>query len=160
MFETAATNFVFLRGEEGSSSEQGGFSLLELMVAVAILAVAITGVVAALMEAGRLEENTRERRTSRNAVDRQIASLEALDRGNFGQEMIDYIEGQNGFDRHAEFEVENLEPAPGETTVGSITYDDTDVMTDNILVVTVRTRWDGVMGEQNLHVTRYFYVHS
>ncbi len=129
---------------------EGGFTILELMISAALLAIALTGVVAALFESSRIDENTRERAIAQKAAENMMEQIKAQPRNAGGAEIVDFC------NNNADFDVENLET--GNNSEGSIPPPDTS--NPGYVIVTVVISWDGVMGPQNLSITRYLYVYG
>lgn len=135
-----------------SAPGTGGFTIVELIVTVGLLGVVLLGLVAALVESHRTNQNFSERRAARAEAERFFSKMEATSRERYGENIIDKF-------HQTTFSVEGLEPPENGGPMGFIIVDQSNRLNAGDLKVNIRINWNGVMGEQELIATRHFYVH-
>jgi len=124
----------------GADRREGGFTCIELIVAMAILTVAILGVLAALRSSQSLDAYTRERSQVTSAARTSLEEVLARD--------WDTLSASG----HEEFDVEVetpsgpilLKPPDGRARVGLVT---TTEVTSELLQIEVSAQWQSVIGE-------------
>ncbi|OHB69482.1 MAG: hypothetical protein A2W23_04715 [Planctomycetes bacterium RBG_16_43_13] len=119
------------------NTTQAGMTLVEIIVALAVLATTLMAMVGILVNSMRTDEQTREYDLAKQAATAKLGEIRAH---NFDNIFADYNGGI--------FQVEGLKNADGTNTParGSIVVDNFNV---NLLEVEITISWLGINGVQN-----------
>lgn len=124
-----------------------GYTLIEVLIATAVLAIALTGVSSVVIQSNRLNEYNREKKVAQKAANSMMEQIQSKSIDQ--DQLINFLNSQN------EFAVEGLSPVTGNDTVGSLTYEINPDTGDTFPVqVNVILRWDGIMGESKFSLTK------
>ncbi|MHC4501847.1 MAG: type IV pilus modification PilV family protein [Planctomycetota bacterium] len=126
----------------------GGFTMVELMIAVAVLAVAIMGTLSAFVAGGQLTALSREDSVAQQVVEREMARLRAN-----GYAWLDGNQAQTtGFipalNRHEQLLLEAPRTdglSQGQRTIGK---------DGNLIVIAVRVNWFSTAVGREISITR------
>lgn len=126
-----------------SRAADGGFSLLEVIVAVSVLAIAVTGMMALYFNTAIMTEFNQEVKAATFASQQKLEEI----RGTaYTSIATSYPAGTTQY-----FAVPKLAPfVASDPQAGSVVV---DYGNPSLLNVTVRVHWNGVRGEGNLQVT-------
>lgn len=119
-----------------------GFSLVEMLGAVTILAVALLGVISTIVTVMSLNEDTRGRTLALTSAQRMMEQVQS----NVHHEIPTLFASPNDT-----FDVPGLTPQDGSSTVGSIAVDATDA---GLYVVTITVAWKGKTGNRSFSLAR------
>lgn len=86
-----------------------GFTLLEMMLALSVLAVALVAMIDSMMSAGKLETVLRDKRMVRDGINQTINSMRAVDFAS----LLTYP---------TSFDITDIRPQTGQAHVGTITF--------------------------------------
>jgi len=134
-----------------------GFSLVELMVAVAVLSIGLITVITAILASIQLERQSRELTMAKNASELQMQFLRGLPYSGAtdGNDIIAHL-GANAT-WSGDFAVNGLRPAPNDTD-GSPTICGWFSVTkragsvnNNLVDITVRVQWRGGRGGPQIY---------
>jgi prepilin-type N-terminal cleavage/methylation domain-containing protein len=133
-FETegCARRLGLARGKR--SARRGGFTMLEVSLALTILVVALVATTASNMRMGALRRSNRDRVVAQNAVRTIVESLQAvaaegvLDPSGFGSHVVAAL--STGGTLGTTFDVTELTPQDGQAHVGSIVVVTDETATD------------------------------
>lgn len=154
----------------GNDNEQG-FSLIELIIAVGVLAIALTGLVSAITRSYQIDETFENRSVALQGAQSMMSQIKSQKRGQGGGFIKAFLD--NTLDSNDRFDVEGLEP--GNTTEGRVIYtgplnngvdDDGDGTTDEsdesddlgFATVDIRVEWEDMMGEQSVSISSRVYI--
>jgi prepilin-type N-terminal cleavage/methylation domain-containing protein len=124
------------------SNAEGGFTLLEVVVAVSILSIALMGIMALYVHTIALSEVNRETQIATFAAQSKLDEIRAM---NFNNILTTYPPGASTY-----FAVSGLRAFAPDPQPGSVTTDNTNA---NLINVQVRVRWQGVRGEGTVTFT-------
>ncbi len=116
---------------------RGGFTMLEVSLALTVLVVALVATTASNMRLNSLRRSNRERVVAHNAVQSIAESVQAIaregvtDPGGFGNHVVAALSA--GGSLGTTFEVPELTPVAGATSVGSIVVVTDETLTDAAL---------------------------
>lgn len=136
---TCGSGLFTSREVEGPPAAAGGFSLLEVMVAVSILAIALMGIMSLYINTITLSEVNREAQFATFAAQQKLEEIRGMAFANIptvypaGTPVYFAVTGLRAF---------GANPQPGWVTV--------DYTNPSLISVTVQVRWDGVRGEGNV----------
>jgi prepilin-type N-terminal cleavage/methylation domain-containing protein len=121
-----------------STKARSGFTLIELMIAVAVLSVGLLAVITAILASVSLERQSKELTIAKNATELQMQRLRGLPFAD-----VAALAGTT-----QNFEVATLKPAQGDTNgCGEITVAaHAGVVNGNLFDITVRVVWQGNRG--------------
>jgi prepilin-type N-terminal cleavage/methylation domain-containing protein len=122
-------------------SGESGMTLVEVMLAITVLAVGAFSALSTLTNAMALDEELKERATAMRAAMTKIESIVAYDYNNNINNLVSYWNQAANKD----FAVEGLKGQNGLATQGSITIDTTDQAR---IRFTVTIRWETRKGQQ------------
>lgn len=114
---------------------QKGVSLVELMIALAVIAIALLGIVGVILHTISLKEANREQQIAKTAATRQLETIKLAGKTNYDTVALTY----NG----STFAVNDL----ANNGVGTVTVDSTN---PDLLELRILIQWTGVRGQ-----TRY-----
>lgn len=137
-------DFMAQHRRHSFSNSAGGFTLLEVIVAVSILSVALMGILALYIHTITLSEVNRETQIATFAGQQKLDEIRAMDFNNI---LTSYPAGATTY-----FAVNGLRPfgIPPDPQPGAVTVDNTN---NRLLNVQVRIRWSGVRGEGGVTFT-------
>ena len=112
-----------------------GFSLLEVMVSLSIIAIALMAIVSTVLHTIRMKESEKEQQIAKQAVTRKVEELKA---GTFSTLFATY-DGTT-------FGVADLVHTAGPTGqgLGTVEIDNTN---SELLDITVTVQWNGILGD-------------
>jgi type II secretory pathway pseudopilin PulG len=120
----------------GRRSDEGGFSIVELVIAMGVLAVALLGIMSLYMNTVTLSEVNREIQSATFAAQQKLEEIRGTP---FNSIPNLYPAGTTAY-----FEVGKMIPVPPDLKPGSLTV---DYSNPYLINVTVRIRWRGIRGE-------------
>ena len=128
-------------------ARQGGFSLLEVVVALAVISIALLAMLTMMLNTSNLKEVGRQRSLAMQAA---MAKLEELKAQDFDTIVPNYGPGgaQNSFD------VDGLRDGNNDAQ-GVITIDDTN---PDLLDLTIIVTWEGIGGKSLVYEARSIYA--
>lgn len=121
-----------------STKTRSGFTLIELMVAVAVLSVGLLAVITAILASVQLERQSKDLNIAKNATELQMQRLRGMPYAD-----VAALAGTT-----QNFEVATLKPVQGDTNgCGEITVaTHAGVTNGNLVDITVRVVWQGNRG--------------
>ncbi len=143
----------------GSYSKQGsnqGFTLIELIISVAVLSIALTGLVSTLYRSVQLDNSFKNRSVALQGAQSMMSQIKAQPRRQGGALLMEFIENIDGDpgDSVNEFDVTGLEP--NIIAEGIVEHEDKG----GYIRVDVIVSWEDQMGEQEVALTGNFYTYS
>ena len=146
------SGFCDARGGTGRGAppaREGGFTLLEVMIAMTILAVALMGVLSLYANTMILAEVNKNSRTATFAAQQKVEEVRGLVSPTATDPLsavrTAYPSGTTTYFAVSGLAVYGSEPNPGSVVV--------DYTNANLLNVTVKVHWKGVRGEDSVTVT-------
>lgn len=122
-----------------------GFSLIEMMVALAILAVALFSVMGLIIHTSTFKQFQRELTLAKQAAASKHEEISAVAGSSFAQVTTDY--GPTGPNRTFNISaLSNTKNVPTKRGLGTITIDATN---SRLLDITVLVQWQGVRGQSS-----------
>lgn len=157
--------------KEDAAENERGFSLIELIIAVGVLAVALTGLVSAITHSYQIDETFENRSVALQGAQSMMSQIKSQKRGEGGGFIKAFLD--NTLTSNDRFDVKGLEP--GNTTEGKVIYtgplnngvdDDSDGTTDEsdesddlgFATVDIRVEWEDMMGEQSVAISSRVYI--
>lgn len=136
-------------------NEEEGFTLIELVISVAILAIALTGLVTTLYRSIQLDNSFKNRSIALQGAQKMMSQVKAQPRRNNGEELKTFIDNldEDG-DGVNEYDVTGLEPDV--TAEGRVTYEDKG----GYIRVDIVVEWSDQMGQQDVAITGNFYTYN
>jgi prepilin-type N-terminal cleavage/methylation domain-containing protein len=137
-------------------NEEEGFTLIELVISVAILAIALTGLVTTLYRSIQLDNSFKNRSIALQGAQKMMSQVKAQPRRNNGEELKEFIENidNDPDDSVNEYDVTGLEPDV--TAEGRVTYEDKG----GYIRVDIVVEWNDQMGQQDVAITGNFYTYN
>ncbi len=134
--------------------EQGGFTLIEVLIAAAVLAIALAGILSAMVRTTQLDESFGKRSVALKGMENMMAQIRSQPRMKDGKKVIEYIENvdDDPTDSINEFNVDGLEP--DNDAEGRITYS----KSDGVLKVHLTVNWTDIMGDQQVSLTSFLFI--
>jgi len=128
--------------------------MIEVIIAAAILAIALTGIITAMYRTSQLNESFGKRNLALKGAENMMAQIKAQPRSDGGQKIIDYIDDQDvdASTPEVEFDIDGLEQNNGQEGLIDLTDQ------NGYVVVNVLVRWEDVLGTQDLSITSYIYT--
>ena len=130
----------------------GGFTMIELMIAVAVLSVAIMGTLSAFVAGSQLTALSREDTVAQQVVEREMAQLRARGYSWLDNEIKsgrgptrDFIPALNRHERLLLQAPRTEDLSPGQRTLGK---------DGNLVVITVRVNWFSTAVGREMSITR------
>lgn len=124
-----------------------GYTLIEVLIATAVLAIALTGVSSVVIQSNRLNEYNREKKVVRTAAKNMMEQIQSTSITE--DQLIDFMNSKD------QFEVEGLSPVKGQDTVGTVTYSTNSKSGVTFPVkANVVVRWEGILGESRFSITK------
>jgi prepilin-type N-terminal cleavage/methylation domain-containing protein len=108
---------------------QKGVSLVELMIALAVIAIALLGIVGVLLHTISVKESNREQQLAKTAATRQLETIRTAAKTNFDQISITF--------NNLTFPVSEL----ANNGTGTVTVDSTN---PDLLELRILIQWNGV----------------
>jgi len=100
--------------------EQAGFTLIEVALAVIVLLVGLVALSASAVRVQGLARAARERMTAQNALRAKTEEVRSISRAGLNDPLGWGVSVSNGVAALATFQVEGLNPVPGQASVGSV----------------------------------------
>lgn len=139
--------------EFGTSEE--GFTLIELVISVAVLAIALTGLVTTLYRSIQLDNSFKNRSIALQGAQKMMSQIKAQPRRNSGHLLKEFIEDlDKDGDGINEYDITGLEPDV--TAEGRVMYEDKG----GYIRVDIVVEWSDQMGEQDVAITGNFYTYN
>jgi prepilin-type N-terminal cleavage/methylation domain-containing protein len=136
-------------------NEEEGFTLIELVISVAILAIALTGLVTTLYRSIQLDNSFKNRSIALQGAQKMMSQIKAQPRRNNGEQLKTFIDNlDNDGDGVNEYDVTGLEPDV--TAEGRVTYEDKG----GYVRVDIVVEWNDQMGQQDVAITGNFYTYN
>jgi len=130
----------------GKAGRGGGFTLLELMISVSLIAVTLLAAVTVILNAMHLETQAKELNKAKNACELEMQRLRGLD----FLDLLNLIDTQgNGTFYQGNFAVAGLSvrPSDGDGMCGWFEVRKrAGAVNDNLVDITVRVEWRGKRG--------------
>lgn len=135
---------------------QDGFTLIELVISVAVLSIALTGLVTTLYRSIQLDNSFKNRSIALQGAQSMMSQVKAQPRRNNGKLLKEFIENidDDPTDSKNEFDVSGLEPDV--TAEGEVFYEDKG----GYVRVDIIVRWNDQMGQQDVAITGNFYTYD
>lgn len=124
-----------------------GQTLLEIMVAAAVLGTVLLVFLSMILLSTRVNANLKEHETARENISRMLQYVEHLPRKDNGEEIRSFVEN------HKQFEVHGLEHSSGKP--GQIRLSEPF---PGVLKLEVVVTWNGILGQQEESIIRYVSV--
>ncbi len=130
-----------------SETRSEGYTLIEVLIATAVLSITLTGVASVVIQSNRLSEYNREKKVAQRAA---ADMMEQIQSKSFDEDqLLDFLNSKSTF------VVEGLSSTDGRDTVGQLTYQtSSDPGTNFPLKVNVIMRWNGIMGTSKFSLTK------
>jgi len=137
-------------------NEEEGFTLIELVISVAILAIALTGLVTTLYRSIQLDNSFKNRSIALQGAQKMMSQIKAQPRRNNRVKFKEFIENidHDPDDSVNEYDVTGLEPDV--TAEGRVTYEDKG----GYVRVDIVVEWNDQMGQQDVAITGNFYTYN
>ncbi len=116
-----------------------GFSIVELVIAIAILATALMGIVSLYIQTVALSELNREMQIASFAAQQKLEEIRGI---SFELLPVSYPAFTP-----VRFDIPGLEPLPPDTRTGTVIVDYTN---PDLLTVTAQVRWRGIRGDSTI----------
>lgn len=159
-------------GSDADQSEQG-FTIIELIIAVGVLAIALTGLVASISHSMQIDETFENRSVALQGAQSMMSQIKSQKRNLGGEHIRQFID--NNTTSTNRFDIEGLNP--GNTTEGFVSYvgplnngidDDGDGTTDEsdefddlgYLTIDIVVTWEDTMGRQQVELSSKVYTYA
>ena len=131
-----------MRGR-GRRTRSGGISMIELMFALAILAVALLGIVGVLLQAIGTKDADREQQIAKTAATRQLEVIRTAAQTNYDTVVTTYA--------NTSFDVAGLSNLSNQSKLGLGTVV-IDSSNSDLLDLTVAIAWTGIRGDSRYEI--------